>query len=195
MCAASGNYMSLHALEIFHQFYNSFHMLHIHSSQTIGGTSRTTHLSCFPFYILQYILIFMSFLKIFGYHLMYSSQRKRRHLSLSNVDDALYILPVASEWLLEEGIQACIKYLAAVSWTPQQNLRIQDLQSSFKVIVSTDLTERLKISKSVFDKELEKLRSILPQMLSPILNKPFVSNGVPLQHMQETVKRHLVAYF
>ncbi|XP_057865731.1 BTB/POZ domain-containing protein At3g50780 [Cryptomeria japonica] len=126
--------------------------------------------------------------------LMYSSHWEK-HLSFSNVDDALRILPVASEFLFEEGIRACMDYLEAVCWTPEQKLRIRALLSSLQVNISTDLAERLKISKSFFDEELELLKKIVPQMLSEVLNKPFVSYGVPLKHMRETVEKQIVAYF
>ncbi|GLJ50310.1 hypothetical protein SUGI_1071880 [Cryptomeria japonica] len=119
----------------------------------------------------------------------------QRQLSFTNVDDALRILPIACELLFKEGIQACMEYLEAVCWTPEQKLRIQALLSSLQVNISTDLAERLKISKSVFDEKLELLKKIVPQMLSEILNKPFVPNGVPLRHMQETVEKQIVAYF
>ncbi|GLJ50311.1 hypothetical protein SUGI_1071890 [Cryptomeria japonica] len=123
--------------------------------------------------------------------LMYSSYCQRP-LSFSNVDDALRILPVASELLFEEGIQACMEYLEAVCWTPQQKLRIRNLLSSLQLNISTDLAERLKISKAFFHEELEVLKSLL---LFDILNDRFVMHGVPVQHVQDTLKQQIVAYF
>ncbi|GLJ50313.1 hypothetical protein SUGI_1071950 [Cryptomeria japonica] len=63
--------------------------------------------------------------------LMYSSYYQT-HFSFSTLDKALLILPVASELLFEEGIRACMEYLEAVCWTPEQKLRIQALLSSLQ---------------------------------------------------------------
>ncbi|KAH9295648.1 hypothetical protein KI387_039236 [Taxus chinensis] len=65
-------------------------------------------------------------------NLMYSSYQS--DISFSGVDETLDILPVALELLFDEGIQACMQYLEAVCWTPQQKPRIRALLSYLQVI-------------------------------------------------------------
>ncbi|XP_057813597.1 BTB/POZ domain-containing protein At1g63850 [Cryptomeria japonica] len=124
--------------------------------------------------------------------LMYSSY-KGKGLHFSSVNDALDIFPIASELLFEEGIQACMHYLEAVPWTPQETLKIKFLLSSLQVSVSSDLSTRLGISKSSFNGELELLKKKLPEMFSTIWKNQ--SLMISLSSMRLTIEQHLIENF
>ncbi|GLJ50315.1 hypothetical protein SUGI_1072010 [Cryptomeria japonica] len=124
--------------------------------------------------------------------LMYSSY-KGAGLYFSGVDEALDIFPVASELLFQEGIQACMRYLEAVPWTPKQSLKIKSLLSSSQVTVSADLSLRLGISNSLFGEESELLKKKLPEMFSTIWKNQ--SHMIPLHNMRLTIEQQLSGIF
>ncbi|KAH9295651.1 hypothetical protein KI387_039239 [Taxus chinensis] len=147
-----------------------------------------------------------NYIKCIG--LMYSSH-SGKDLSFSDVDEALQILPVASELLFEEGIEASMEYLAAVCWTPQQKLKLTALLSSLQVNISADLAERLKVlPESSFDEEIDMLKMKLPEMLCEITDckaspescfVPFkndhIPSPLPLHRKKITMERYIVANF
>ncbi|GLJ50314.1 hypothetical protein SUGI_1071970 [Cryptomeria japonica] len=124
--------------------------------------------------------------------LMYSSY-KGTGIYFSGIDEALDIFPVASELLFEEGIQACMHYLEALPWTPQETLKIKSLLLSSHISVSADLSARLLISNSSFSEELELLKKKLPEMFSTIWKNQ--SHMIPLKSMRLTMEKKLSGIF
>ncbi|KAH9302912.1 hypothetical protein KI387_014495 [Taxus chinensis] len=87
--------------------------------------------------------------------LIYSSYAGAR-LLFSCAEEALQILPIASQLLFEDGIKACMAYLSAIPWTPSQTLRIEALVSHLQLDISDDLGARLiKPESSSFDQHLK----------------------------------------
>ncbi|KAH9295654.1 hypothetical protein KI387_039242, partial [Taxus chinensis] len=124
--------------------------------------------------------------------LMYSSY-SGTSLSFSSVDEALEILPVTSELLFEEGIQACIQYMEAAPWTREQRLKIKALLSSFQVSISADLSARLGFPESSFTEELELLKKRVAQIFSKSWMRG--SGVIPVDHMRNNVQKYIVEIF
>ncbi|GLJ50329.1 hypothetical protein SUGI_1072210 [Cryptomeria japonica] len=123
---------------------------------------------------------------------MYSSY-KGKSFHFSGVDETLDILAVALELLFEEGIQACINYLQAAPWTPQQFFKIESLYSIPQVIASADLNARLRISETSFTEELNPLKDKLGKMFSAVWRNE--TSTIPPRTMQLTMEQHLSGFF
>jgi len=104
--------------------------------------------------------------------LMYSSQKCNR-FCFSSVDEALAILPVASELMFHDCMDACMRYLDTVKWTREQEAKLRALLSSLQIKPLPDLAARLGTYKCDSDCEhLKMLEEALEGMLSIILDIP-----------------------
>lgn len=98
--------------------------------------------------------------------LMYSSHAGKP-LSFSNVDEALAILPVASELLFQQCMDEYMKYLSAVPWSTYQEVKLRALLLSLEINILGDLSDRLGISQCKPDLGgLHMLEQTLQKMLS-----------------------------
>jgi len=61
----------------------------------------------------------------------------------SGVDEALAILPIASEMLFSEGVKQCMKYLDDVRWSLEQELKLRAMLSSLQINILPELAARL----------------------------------------------------
>ena len=78
--------------------------------------------------------------------------------NFTDVDEALAILPVASDVVLRDCMKSCMRYLAAVRWSREQEAKLRVLLSSLNIIVLPDLAARLGIlSQSKSDSERIKM--------------------------------------
>lgn len=100
--------------------------------------------------------------------LMYSSQ-STNHFRYSNVDEALSILPIASELLFHNCVEECMRYLNAVRWSTKQEVKLRALLLSMEINTLPDLATRLGISQWKSDYGgLQMLEHSLQKMLSTI---------------------------
>lgn len=102
--------------------------------------------------------------------LMYSSQNSNR-FCFTSVDEALAILPVASELMFHDCIDACMQFLDTVNWTSEQETKLRALLLSLQIKTLPDLAARLGTYKCDPDCEhLKMLEEALEGMLSIISN-------------------------
>jgi hypothetical protein len=100
--------------------------------------------------------------------LMYSSQSGNR-FRYSSVDEALSILPIASELLFQNCVEECMRYLNAVRWSTKQEVRLRALLLSLEINILPDLATRLGITQWNSDYGgLQMLEYSLQKMLSTI---------------------------
>jgi len=102
-------------------------------------------------------------------HFMYSSQAGKR-FCFSTVDEALAILPIASELLFHDGVDGCMSYLDAVHWSPEQESRLRASLTSLQINVLPALATRLAGTGHCNSDcgHLEMLEETLQEMLSMI---------------------------
>lgn len=88
--------------------------------------------------------------------LMYSDDTEKR-FNFSNVDEVLTILPVASEVMFRDCMESCMRYLAAVRWSREQQAQLCVLLSSLNINTLPDLAAKLGMSQSKSDCEHLKM--------------------------------------
>lgn len=109
-------------------------------------------------------------------------------LSFSNVDEALAILPVASELLFHQCMDECMKYLSAVPWSTKQEVKLRALLLSLEINILGDLSDRLGIGQCKPDlRGLDMLEQTLQKMLSTISSGLF-DDG-------EYIEEYIIAHF
>lgn len=119
--------------------------------------------------------------------LMYSSQSGSR-LRYSSVDEALSILPIASELLFHECLEECMKYLNAVRWSTKQEVKLRALLLSLEINTLPDLATRLGISQWKSDYGgIQMLEHSLQRMLSTISNGSYSHS--------EYIEEYIVGFF
>lgn len=119
--------------------------------------------------------------------LMYSSHAGKP-LRFSNVDEALAILPVASELLFQQCMEECMKYLSAVPWSTKQEVKLRALLLSLEISIWGDLSDRLGMIQCKQDLGGQQmLEQTLQKMLSTISSGSFV-NG-------EYIEEYIIAHF
>lgn len=123
---------------------------------------------------------------------MYSSQANKS-FCFCNVDEALDILPIASELVFCDCINECMRYLDSVRWNSVQEAQLRDLLSSLQINVSPDIAARLGMIPCNMPncEHIEILEEFLPEMLSMVSNGIESLNGLP----RKTVERYCVDYF
>jgi hypothetical protein len=112
-------------------------------------------------------------------------------LLFSDVDEAMALLPVASEMLFQKGIEECMQYLDAVRWSPEQESKLLYMLSSLQINVLPDLAARLGMSHGDNSdcKHLDILKQSLQEMLSAISNR--CKYSLPRGKVEE----YIVSYF
>lgn len=107
----------------------------------------------------------------------------------SDVDEALSILPVASELMFHDCIKECMLYLDAVRWNPQQKVQLQALLSSLQINTLPALMARLGMSQDPKSGcgHTEILKESLQELLS------VTRNGS--DQYCSIVEKHLLHYF
>jgi hypothetical protein len=96
--------------------------------------------------------------------LMYYSYAGER-LRFPNVDEALAILPVASELLFHHCLEECMKYLNAVRWSTKQEMKLKALLLSLEINTSSDLAAKLRIRQFQSDHGGQILEQSVEKML------------------------------
>lgn len=129
--------------------------------------------------------------------LVYSSQKLNRFV-FSSVDEALAILPVASEWLFHDSVDRCLRYLDAVRWSGEQEAKLRALLSTLHITPLPDLAARLGTGECEINcVHLEMLEETLQRRFSLISqtsnwyhrfwNKEHIRNGIE-QYVVESYK-------
>nr|ABK27128.1 unknown [Picea sitchensis] len=118
--------------------------------------------------------------------LLYSFQEDQRFY-FSSVDDALAILPVASQIMFHDCIQSCMLYLDAVRWSPEQKAKLRALLTSLKLDILPELGNRLGILGKSDSDHIEMLKDSLQELLCRTLN---VKDG-----FRNTAEKHMSEYF
>lgn len=86
--------------------------------------------------------------------------------NFTHVDEALNILPVASEVMFRDCMESCMRYLAAVRWSREQQAKLRVLLSSSNINVLPDLAARLGMSQSKSDcEDLKMVKASLQELL------------------------------
>ena len=123
--------------------------------------------------------------------LMYSSEASES-LCFSSVDEALAILPVASELLFHDYIQECMEYLDAVRWSREQENLLGALLSFLQINMLPSLAARLGMSPCKSQCEhLEALEGFLPHMLFLIMTGQENRYGLT----RDGIEKYIVGYF
>lgn len=123
--------------------------------------------------------------------LMYSSETSKS-IRFSSVDEALAILPVASELLFHDCIEECMQYLDAVRWSHEQENLLLALLSSLQINILPSLAARLGMSPCKSQCEhLQALEEFLPHLLIVIMNGKENRYGLT----RDGVERYIVGYF
>lgn len=100
--------------------------------------------------------------------LVYSSQNHNRFV-FSSVDEALAILPVASEWSFHDAMDRSLQYLDAVRWNGEQEAKLRALLSTLQITPFPDLAARLGTGECEFNcAHLEMLEQTLQRRFSLI---------------------------
>lgn len=123
--------------------------------------------------------------------LMYSSEASKS-FCFSSVDEALAILPVASELLFHDCIEECMEYLDAVRWSREQENQLLALLSSLQINTLPSLAARLGMNQCKSQCEhIESLEEFLPQLLSVISNGQESRYGLT----RDGVEKYILHYF
>lgn len=118
--------------------------------------------------------------------LMYSYDTEER-FNFCNVDEALTILPVASEVMFRDCMESCMRYLAAVRWSREQEAKLRVLLSSLNINALPDLAARLGMKQSKSDCEHIKM---VTESLQELLQM-----GYHRVELRGTVEKHIFDYF
>jgi hypothetical protein len=116
---------------------------------------------------------------------LYSFQEDERFY-FSSVDDALAVLPVASQIMFHDCIQSCMLYLDAVRWSPEQKAKLRALLTSLKLDILPDLATRLGILGKSDSDHIEMLKDSLQELLSKTLND---------SELRGTAEKQMLEYF
>lgn len=119
--------------------------------------------------------------------LLYSFQEDERFY-FSSVDDALAVLPVASQIMFHDCIQSCMLYLDAVRWSPEQKAKLRALLTSLKLNILPDLATRLGILGKSDSEHIEMVKDSLQELLSRTLKNEFETRTRAEKHMSEYFK-------
>nr|ABK24906.1 unknown [Picea sitchensis] len=119
--------------------------------------------------------------------LLYSFQEDQRFY-FSSVDDALAVLPVASQIMFHDCIQSCMLYLDAVRWSPEQKAKLRALLTSLKLDILPDLGTRLGILGKSDSEHIEMVKDSLQELLSRTLKNEFETRTRAEKHMSEYFK-------
>ena len=127
------------------------------------------------------------FLKCF--ELMYSCEAGER-FCFSGVDETLDILPVVSQMIFRKGVNQCMKYLNAVSWSPEQESKLRVTLSSLRINILPELAVRLCSSRDKSScADLDTLKQTLQDMLSTMSFRS--KNSV----RRREVEKYIVGFF
>lgn len=97
-----------------------------------------------------------------------------KHTAFNDVQDALGILEVAAELLFHDCVDACMRYLEAIPWTPENEVAIRGCVANLHLQVSPDLATRLCVlDASPSCKPVDIMKDVLGELLS------LVTNGAP----------------
>jgi len=119
--------------------------------------------------------------------LMYYSHAGKP-LCFSNVDEALAILPVASEILFQQCLEECMRYLNAVRWSTKQEVKLRALLLSLEINTLPDLATRLGFCQRESDNGgLQMLEHSLKKMLSTISSGSY--------NHSEYIEEYIVGFF
>lgn len=107
--------------------------------------------------------------------------------NFTDVDEALAILPVASEVMFRDCMESCMRYLDAVRWSTEQEAKLRVLLSSLNITVLPDLAARLGMSQSKSDCEDIKM---VKESLQELLQMTCYESS----EFRSTVEQHIFDY-
>ncbi|GLJ22252.1 hypothetical protein SUGI_0418500 [Cryptomeria japonica] len=111
-------------------------------------------------------------------HLMYGET-----VNFSNIEECLAILSVASEMLVDDGINECMEYLEAVRWSPEEETQIRKILSPLELKLLPDLAARIH-------QEDDNHKNFVDQSIQEIVS--FIKGGDYNLSTQKTVEIYLV---
>lgn len=119
-------------------------------------------------------------------HLIYSYDT-HECFNFTDVDEALAILPVASEVMFRDCMESCMRYLAAMRWNREQEAKLRVLLSSLNINVLPDLAARLGMSQNKSDcEDIKMVKQSLKELLQITYHRV---------NLRSTVEKQMFDYF